>query len=158
MNMISALAGPSPGTDLFREWKKAGLRSVIIGFEEIDDDRLKVINKSNTTAVNAEAIEILHEIGITIVGDFIISPDYDERHFQGLRDYLEKHAVDLPMPSVLTPLPGTDLYKSLKEKIIIHDLDYYTLTNAVLPTRMEEKAFYENYADLIQKSHAEAKI
>lgn len=144
--------------DLFREWKRTGLRSVIIGFEEIEDGRLKAINKSSTAAINTEAIAILHEIGITIVGDFIISPDYSERQFQDLRDYLERHAIDLPMPSILTPLPGTDLYESAKGNIVIHDLDYYTLTNAVLPTRMEEKAFYENYSDLIKKSHAGARV
>jgi radical SAM superfamily enzyme YgiQ (UPF0313 family) len=127
--------------DLFREWRKAGLRSVIIGFEEIDDTKLIAINKANTTA-----------------GDFIISPDYDEQQFQNLRDYLAKNPVDLPMLSVLTPLPGTPLYGSMKEKITIHDLDYYTLFNAVLPTTMDEKAFYENYADLLKSGHSGAKI
>lgn len=144
--------------DLFREWRKVGLRSVIIGFEEIDDRRLSAMGKTNTTAVNTEAINILHDIGITIVGDFIISPDFDEDQFQALRDYLEKNPVDLLMPSILTPLPGTPLYESMKEKIAIHDLDYYTLTNAVVPIRMDEKVFYENYADLIKSGHSGAKI
>ncbi len=144
--------------DLFREWRKVGLRSVIIGFEEIDDGRLSAMGKTNTTAVNTEAINILHDIGITIVGDFIISPDFDEDQFQALRDYLEKNPVDLLMPSILTPLPGTPLYESMKEKIAIHDLDYYTLTNAVVPIRMDEKVFYENYADLIKSGHSGAKI
>lgn len=144
--------------DLFREWRKAGLRSVIIGFEEIDDTKLVAINKASTTAVNTEAMEILRDIGITIVGDFIISPDYTEQDFQDLRDYLAKNPVGLPMLSVLTPLPGTSLYRSMKEKIIVHNLDYYTLFNAVLPTAMEEKAFYENYADLLRSGHSGAKI
>jgi hopanoid C-3 methylase len=144
--------------DLFREWRKIGLRSVIIGFEEIDDNKLIAVNKANTTAVNTEAIGILHDMGITIVGDFIISPDYDEGQFQALRDYLSKNPIDLLMPSILTPLPGTALYESMKEKITIHNLDYYTLTNAVVPTRMDEKAFYENYADLLRSGHAGAKI
>jgi radical SAM superfamily enzyme YgiQ (UPF0313 family) len=144
--------------DLFREWRKAGLRSVIIGFEEIDDTKLIAINKANTTAVNTEAMEILHDMGITIVGDFIISPDYDEEDFQNLRDYLAKYPVGLPMLSVLTPLPGTPLYQSMKDKITVHDLDYYTLFNAVLPTAMDGKAFYENYADLLKSGHAGAKI
>jgi radical SAM superfamily enzyme YgiQ (UPF0313 family) len=135
-----------------------GLRSVIIGFEEIDDRRLSAMGKTNTTAVNTEAINILHDIGITIVGDFIISPDFDEDQFQALRDYLEKNPVDLLMPSILTPLPGTPLYESMKEKIAIHDLDYYTLTNAVVPIRMDEKVFYENYADLMKSGHSGAKI
>jgi hopanoid C-3 methylase len=144
--------------ELFVEWKKAGLRSVIVGFEEIDDGRLREMGKANSASMNSEAIGILHDIGITIVGDFIISPDWDEVRFQELRDYLEKNPVDLPMLSVLTPLPGTPLYESLKEKIIIHDLDFYTLTNAVTPTRMDEKAFYENYADLVKSGHAGAKL
>jgi hopanoid C-3 methylase len=144
--------------ELFKEWHRVGLRSVIIGFEEIDDDRLSAINKANTAAVNHEAIDVLHEIGITIIGDFIISPDYDELRFQALRDYIEERHVDLPMPSILTPLPGTALYDALKGRITIHDLDYYTLTNAVTPTMMDEKAFYENYADLMKSSHAGAKI
>ncbi|MDR2018094.1 MAG: B12-binding domain-containing radical SAM protein [Syntrophobacterales bacterium] len=144
--------------DLFTEWKKAGLRSVIVGFEEIDDGKLGEMKKESSSAINSEAIRILHDIGITIVGDFIISPDWDEAQFQAMRDYLQKNPVDLPMFSVLTPLPGTALYESLKEKITVHDLDFYTLTNAVLPTRMEEKAFYENYADLMRSGHAGAKL
>lgn len=144
--------------DLFREWRKTGLRTVIIGFEEIDDGRLNTMGKSNTTAVNTEAIHILHDIGITIVGDFIISPDFEEGQFQALRDYLGKNPVDLLMPSILTPLPGTVLYESMKKTIAIHDLDYYTLTNAVVPTRMDEKIFYENYADLLRSGHSGAKI
>jgi len=144
--------------DLFREWKDAGLRSVIVGFEEIDDKRLSAMKKSNTTAINSEAIGILHDIGITIIGDFIISPDYDDRRFQSLRDYLQKNSVDLPMFSILTPLPGTPLYRSMKERITIHDLDFYTFTNAVVPTNIPEKVFYENYAELTRSGHAGAKL
>ncbi len=143
--------------DLFREWKEAGLRSVIIGFEEIDDARLGAMKKTNTTAVNTRAIEILHDMGITIVGDFIVSPDYDDEQFEALRRYLKEHPVDLPLVTVLTPLPGTALYESVKDTIIIDDLDYYTLTSAVTPIRMGEKAFYENYVDLMQ-ARSNAKI
>ena len=144
--------------DLFSEWKQVGLRSVIVGFEEIDDKRLGAMEKANTAAVNSEAIDMLHDMGITVVGDFIISPDYDEGQFQALRDYLEQHPVDLPMFSILTPLPGTPLYDKMKERITVHDLDFYTLTNAVVPTRLEEKAFYENYASLMKSGHAGARL
>ncbi len=145
-------------TDLFVQWKEAGLRAVVIGFEEISDDRLAIMNKAGDAAANAEAIRILHDIGITIVGDFIISPDYDEDRFEALGRYIEDHPIDLPMLSVLTPLPGTPLYETMKDRISIHDLDFYTLTNAVVPTALDEKVFYENYAALIKASHAGAKL
>jgi radical SAM superfamily enzyme YgiQ (UPF0313 family) len=144
--------------DLMRKWKEAGLRAVIIGFEEISDEGLLKMNKVNRAAVNTEAIKILHEIGITIIGDFIVSPDYTEDDFARLGNYLRETKVDLPMLTVMTPLPGTRLHRELRGQIIIDDLDYYTLTNAVVPTRLPEKSFYENYAALLREGHRGAKL
>ena len=125
---------------LMRKWKEAGLRSVVIGFEEIADGDLSYLNKENSVAVNDEAIRsFLHELGITIVGDFIISPDYDDSRFDALEEYVNQRAIELPILTVLTPLPGTQLHAELKERITPRDLDYYTLTNAVMPTFLEEK-------------------
>jgi radical SAM superfamily enzyme YgiQ (UPF0313 family) len=143
---------------LMRKWKEAGLRSVVIGFEEIADSDLTFFNKENNVAINDEAIAILHELGITIVGDFIVSPDYDDARFDALEEYVISRAIELPILTVLTPLPGTVLYSKLHERITIRDLDYYTLTNAVMPTRLGEKRFYQQYARLIKQFHAKAKL
>ena len=143
---------------LMRQWKEAGLRSVVIGFEEIADSDLTFFNKENKVAINNEAIAILHELGITIVGDFIVSPDYDDARFDALEEYVTGRAIELPILTVLTPLPGTALYTELLERITIKDLDYYTLTNAVMPTRLGEKRFYQQYARLIKQFHAKAKL
>lgn len=145
-------------TSLMRQWKEAGLRSVVIGFEEIADGDLAYLNKENSVAVNNEAIAILHELGITIVGDFIVSPDYDDARFDALESYVTMRAIDLPILTVLTPLPGTPLHAEMQERITIRDLDYYTLTNAVVPTRLGEKRFYQQYARLIKSFHASAKL
>jgi len=145
-------------SDLLLQWKKAGLRSVIIGFEEISNKGLEKMKKANNVATNSEAIRILHDMGITIVGDFIVSPDYKEAQFETLARYIEDNAIDLPILTVLTPLPGTHLYESVKDQIVIHDLDFYTLTNAVIPTQLEEEIFYQNYAGLLKSCHAKAKL
>jgi radical SAM superfamily enzyme YgiQ (UPF0313 family) len=116
------------------------------------------MKKANNVATNSEAIRILHDMGITIVGDFIVSPDYKESQFETLAKYIEVNAIDLPILTVLTPLPGTHLYESVKDQIVIHDLDFYTLTNAVVPTQLEEEVFYQNYAGLLKSCHARAKL
>jgi len=144
--------------ELMRQWKEVGLRAVIIGFEEISDEGLKKMNKANLAATNTEAISILHEIGITIIGDFIVSPEYAESDFDRLSDYIAKNKVDLPMITVMTPLPGTRLHREMNDKITIDDLDYYTLTNAVVPTLLDEKLFYERYAALLREGHTGAKL
>ena len=144
--------------ELIRRWKDAGLRSVVIGFEEISDGELASWNKDGSVAANDEAIDILHGLGITIVGDFIVSPDYDEARFDALERYVTGRRIDLPLLTVLTPLPGSPLHSAMAERIVIRDLDFYTLTNAVVPTRLEEKRFYERYAGLTKAFHANAKL
>ncbi|QTA82338.1 Radical SAM domain-containing protein [Desulfonema limicola] len=143
--------------DLFKLWKQAGLASAVIGFEEISDDRLDQYNKKNQVEINIKAMEILKKIGIRIIGDFIVSPDYTYEDFEQLNNFVNSHDIDLPLPSILTPLPGTPIYEQLKHKITIHDLDYYTFTNAVLPTKIEEKAFYQTYSDLLSTFIAHVK-
>ena len=144
--------------ELMQQWKDAGLRAVIIGFEEISDEGLKKMNKANLAAVNTESISILHDIGITIIGDFIVSPDYTDDDFERLGTYIRDNEVDLPMITVMTPLPGTTLHQEMRQQIIIDDLDYYTLTNAVVPTRLDEERFYQNYAALLKEGHRGAKL
>lgn len=135
--------------DLFALWQSVGLAVAVIGFEEIDDARLAAMNKQSRHAIHLEAIQILKELGIRIVGDFIVSPDYDLKDFERLRSFVASSAIDLPIPSVLTPLPGTPLHRKMKDRITIDDLDYYTFTNAVVPTRLPEELFYRTYAEML---------
>ena len=144
--------------ELITAWHKAGLRAVIIGFEEITDAGLRGLNKANKVAINSQAINILHKIGITIVGDFIISPWYNDADFDALQYYINNHAIDLPMITVLTPLPGTPLYQEYKSKLTIQNLDYYTLTNAVMKTHLKTERFYQRYATLLAEGHQGATL
>lgn len=137
--------------ELFALWKQAGLAVVVIGFEEISDTKLRAFNKKNTYDTNLEAIQILKRLGIRIVGDFIISPDYGYEDFEKLDMFVQQSGIDLPIPTILTPIPGTPLYQGMKDRINNHDLDYYTFTNAVMPTRMEEREFYKTYADMLKR-------
>ncbi len=142
--------------ELFELWKAVGLRFVVVGFEEVSDSRLQAYDKRTSVAQNAHAVKILHELGLTIVGDFIVSPDYSEKDFDDLEDFIVSNQIDIPMLTVLTPLPGTSLYEELKGRIVIDNLDYYTLTNAVLPTRLDEDVFYARYAGVMNVFHDKA--
>jgi radical SAM superfamily enzyme YgiQ (UPF0313 family) len=144
--------------DLLRLWRQAGLRAVIIGFEAIDDRSLQTMHKANSVRANTEAIAILHDLGIRIVGDFILSPEAEEGDFAALGRYLDEHPIDLPMITVMTPLPGTPLHAQWRDRISNHDLDFYTLTNAVVPTRLPEHDFYQAYADLLAAGHRDVRL
>ena len=136
---------------LFELWKEAGLITAVIGFEEISDRRLEDFNKKTDVETNIAALHILKEIGIKVIGDFIVSPDYTDEDFQALEAFVGNNPIDLPLPAILTPIPGTRLFETKKAEIKIRDLDYYTFTNAVTPTVMDEHEFYKNYSRLLEK-------
>jgi radical SAM superfamily enzyme YgiQ (UPF0313 family) len=135
---------------LFERWREAGLAAAVIGFEEISDQRLSLLNKCNTVETNIAATRVLKDLGIRIVGDFIVSPDYEEADFDRLEAFIDRSGIDLPIPAILTPLPGTPLHRQMAADIVIDDLDYYTFTNAVVATSMAEAKFYRRYAALLE--------
>lgn len=138
---------------LLKKWKEAGLYAVVVGFEDVEDTRLAAYDKKYQGRTINEAIKILHDIGIVIVGDFIVSPDYEEGKFLELEEFIGAHKIEIPVLSVLTPMPGTKLYENMKDQIIIDNLDYFTFTNAVTKTKMPPDLFYAAYADLIKRLH-----
>jgi len=140
--------------DVIDLWQKAGLAAVVIGFEEIDNQRLKQFNKKSSVEINIKALKHLKKTGLKVIGDFIISPDYDRSDFKALEDFIDTHEIQLPVPSILTPIPGTPLYQRMKDEIQIFDLAYYTFSNAVTRTALEKEEFYTLYAELFKKFHS----
>jgi hypothetical protein len=52
--------------------------------------------------------------------------------------------------SVLTPLPGTDLWDSVKAQVTTDDWEMYDIVHAVLPTKLPLDEFYAEYSALWQ--------
>lgn len=138
---------------LLKRWKEAGLYAVVVGFEDLQPERLRAYEKKYDEGAIRQAVSILHDLGLLIVGDFIIAPDYAEEDFRGVEEFIVQNRIQIPVLSILTPVPGTPLYESMKGRITVHDLDYYTFTNAVVPTAMPEKAFYGAYSELVCRLH-----
>jgi radical SAM superfamily enzyme YgiQ (UPF0313 family) len=138
---------------LMENWNEAGLYAVVVGFEDFLAARLAGYDKRYQGHVINEAIDILHELGIVIVGDFIASPEYDVSDFEKLENFIKAGKIQIPVISVLTPIPRTPLYKKMKKDIVISDLDYYTFTNAVTKTKMPAVEFYKTFADLVKRLH-----
>jgi radical SAM superfamily enzyme YgiQ (UPF0313 family) len=136
--------------DLFPLWKRAGLHTVFLGVEKIDDDGLKSVNKRTKGGADANvlAIRILKDAGITPLTSFITDPDWGEDRFDRLEEYIGRHELPNPAFTVLTPLPGTELYKQRQHELTTHDYGYYDVIHAVLPTRLPLERFYERLAQL----------
>jgi radical SAM superfamily enzyme YgiQ (UPF0313 family) len=140
--------------DLIESLKEAGLEYLTVGIESFREEVLSELNKRCSVEMNNEAIRILRRLGIGNAAHLIVNPNYAEADFQALYRYVCKSDLFQPTFTILTPLPGTDLYQSLYDRLLIKDYAYFDLAHAVLPTRLSRKDFYEQFVRLYSKTYS----
>ena len=133
---------------LIEKLAKNGLKVVICGFESFREEELKRYNKSAAAKLIHKAIDIFHQNGIMLRGNYVIPNDYDESDFEALSEYTSSHKVTYAGYTILTPMPGTPFYEEVKDQIIDFDLSKYNFFNSVLKTKLPLEKFYENVGKL----------
>jgi radical SAM superfamily enzyme YgiQ (UPF0313 family) len=134
--------------ELIKIWKDIGLERVFVGLEFFRDEDLKYINKGSTVENNKEAVKILNANGIEIYASFIVRPDFNEKDFQEFKEYCRGMELNFLSFAVLTPLPGTDFYEEVKDKLITTDYDLFDFIHTQLPTKLPLKEFFINLNSL----------
>jgi radical SAM superfamily enzyme YgiQ (UPF0313 family) len=97
---------------------KSGCLALFVGLESISEDSLKEIGKSqNKIEFYTRAVRKLHKQGIFVEGAFIFGFDNDRKDvFEKTVAFAEKLRLDGVQYTILTPLPGTDLYKKIEKE------------------------------------------
>ncbi len=122
--------------------------TVFLGLEKIDDKGLASVNKGNTAANNDEAIRILQDLDIGYTPNFIVDPDWEREDFDKLKRWIDRTGAYNSGFSVLTPLPGTDLWADVEEDVNTEDWELFDIAHSVLPTKLPLHEFYREYAGL----------
>lgn len=132
---------------------RAGLSTVLMGLEAFREEELGQFNKGKgaSVAVNDEAIEIMHANGIDIWGAFLVDPNWQERDFEGLIEYVKRKKIQFLQATILTPLPGTQLYEDTKH-LIRAGWEKFDFFHSVLPTKLPPERFYEQMANLYRET------
>ncbi|WP_242833530.1 B12-binding domain-containing radical SAM protein [Desulfosporosinus youngiae] len=138
--------------ELFAKWKKAGLTQVFVGFESFSDTRLKELNKGITVEQQKQAVKILNDLKVDIYAAFVIDPSFTRQEFNQLTDYVRKLNVSYAAISILTPLPGTQLFEQTEHQLIATDPKFFDFMHTVLPTTLPLKEFYSEYARTIMNA------
>ncbi|HTN47721.1 MAG TPA: radical SAM protein [Flavipsychrobacter sp.] len=125
--------------DLIEKAAEAGLRSIFIGFETLNDNNLTQSNKKqNLNKDYSEAIRRLHSLGIMINGSFVFGLDDDDTAvFKRTVDWAVSQGITTSTFHILTPYPGTRLFQQMeKEGRILHrDWDKYDTRQVVYKTK-----------------------
>jgi radical SAM superfamily enzyme YgiQ (UPF0313 family) len=143
--------------DLLELWRDVGLERVFVGLESFRDADLEEIRKGSTLRDNEQAVKVLHDLGIDIYASLIVRPDFTRDDFAACARYCRSLKLDYATFAMLTPLPGTDLYDQVKDRLIVQDFDYFDFVHTLLPTELSLKEFYAEYYRLYLKSLSAAK-
>lgn len=145
---VSANVGSFPG--LLDEMKESGCQSLFIGFETINQDAIRSVRKHQNHVNSYERlIQDLHDRGIMVNASLVFGFDHDGPEvFRHTLDWLLRNRVETMTAHVLTPYPGTVLFRRLLSEGRITDLDWghYNTSQVVFtPKLMTAEELYEGY-------------
>ncbi len=87
-----------------------------------------------------EAVKKIHDYGICVEAGLIFGFDTDSVDvFETTLHILDDIGMDAMQASILTPLPGTDLFEEMKERIDDFNWEHYDYKNAVFKPALMSK-------------------
>lgn len=126
--------------ELLRLLRDAHLNRVLIGIESLNQESLDYINKNQKIKDIEEAGKMLQKYKIRVIASIVLGLDYDGKEdIRKAVQFAKKINAYQLQPAVLTPYPGTPLYKQFEEedRIVIKDWQYYDMMNVVFqPKKM----------------------
>jgi radical SAM superfamily enzyme YgiQ (UPF0313 family) len=108
--------------------KKAGCATLYIGFESVDPESLKEMNKSQTVDDMRFAVREIRRRGIHVHGMFVFGFDADtEKTVRATVTFAIKEKIDTAQFLILTPLPGTRFFNDMaaQDRIIDRHWTHY---------------------------------
>jgi len=117
--------------------RRAGNYWVMAGLERHDDKTITNYHKGIKPNDSKLSMDLLKENGIFAQATLIMGDRSDSHNsIQQLRDFVNNVDPDLAIFMVLTPFPGTDLYKTAIEKGWLEEDNWanYDMAHAVMPT------------------------
>lgn len=153
--------------ELLELLSEANCAQVLIGFESAVPGSLTGIDRNNWKRAQFdkyhEKIERIQSYGISVNGCFILGLDCDDENtFEVTQSFVKESALSEVQITVLTPFPGTDLYKTLKREGRLLKETYWdqcTLFDVTYqPARMSADALRDGFRSLMQSVYSDERV
>jgi hopanoid C-3 methylase len=139
--------------ELLEAWRPVAQHfDIFFGFEGASDRSLKGVDKDSSVSMTVEAIEVARSKSYGVTGNFLVNPDWGEVEFQELWDFVARYRLNRAGYTVLTPLPGTEYYKSLELVLEGQPWYKYDMSHVLWEPRLGVERFFELYAETWKRS------
>lgn len=144
---------------LVRKMARSGCRSLFIGFESINPASIESVNKKQNKIPEYETlIRLLHDNGIMVNASLVFGFDNDTVDtFDETLHWLVRNRVETMTGHILTPYPGTVLYKRFKDegRIICDDLTLYNTSHVVFtPKNLTVEQLQAGYNNMYKRFYS----
>lgn len=139
--------------ELLAAMAASGCRHLFIGFENLDPDTLRSMQKKvNRPEQYAEAIRNIEGLGMRVVFSTIIGDDNTSRESaEKLKSFIDANHVFHVLLNILTPYPGTSLYENMHRegRILTRQPQLYNIRNVVFqPKKISANELQSIYRSL----------
>lgn len=130
--------------ELIKKLRKIGLKTLIVGFEFVEDAELSSYNKHTSILDNEKSNQLCEEYDIALFALFMVDPKWTHAQFRKLARYVIRHRICFATFSTLTNFPGTELFDHEKRvDIAHHDWWRYDLLHLHSnPRHMSKTSYY----------------
>jgi radical SAM superfamily enzyme YgiQ (UPF0313 family) len=138
--------------DLLDKMHESGCKSLFIGFESINSQSIQSVNKVQNHREDYEKmIREIHARDIMINASIVFGFDHDYPNvFDNTVNWLIDNKIETMTSHILTPYPGTAIYKRLlaENRIVDFDPAHYNTAHAVfIPKNMSREELYQGYIE-----------
>lgn len=141
---------------LIEQAARSGLRSLFVGFETLNPSNLREQRKfQNLNRDYAAAIHRLHDLGVMVNASFVFGMDGDDETASAHAvEWAIEQGVETATFHILTPYPGTGLYKTMlaNGRILHHNWNLYDTRHVVfrhakMSAQVLEAGYWRAYRD-----------
>ncbi len=144
---------------LLEKATEAGLRSIFVGFENLDANNMREHGKvQNLNRDYNAVVRRVHDNGVMVNGSFVFGMDEDGPDvFRRTTDWAVSQGIETATFHVMTPYPGTGLHQRMEQqgRMVHRNWDLYDTRHAVFrPARMTvaelERGYWDAYDQFYQ--------
>lgn len=142
---------------------RSGCSGLLMGFETISPDNLKLARKGfNSPDEYRELVALLHRYRITLMACFTFGLDHDTPDvFMQTARFAVEARIDLPRYAIVTPFPGTLLYRRLESegRLLTRNWELYDAQHVVFePRLMTPQQLYEGHEKAWKYTYSAASL
>ncbi|KPA08862.1 radical SAM domain-containing protein [Candidatus Magnetomorum sp. HK-1] len=157
--MCQASINISQEDDLLQQMSESGCGAIFIGFESISEKNLSAMDKPiNRKFDYTEAINKIQSYGILVHSSFIVGYEHDTpESFDELINFIEESHLLMPLINILTPFPGTQLFKRFEKegRILSKDWQLYDTKHVVFqPENIPVEVLADGYKKIVKSIYS----